>query len=207
MLEGSWAELFGAQRTGKQFAGASFISSGPLNTIFEFSATCQRCDRGVTASTPPRKKSGNLKHIPPMPRSIKKSVAIPQVIRDGLLNQLRDRVIDYPSENAAWIGLARYQLLIGKPHPMTAPIARMHPDDQDLIDDFLGELAVRKLSLKGQFLTRLIREVVAGRDQPSEDEVAQLVPNQLLKWAQMWRQDPSRGIEALITPTSPQVGG
>jgi hypothetical protein len=26
----------------------------------------------------------------------------------------------YPSENAAWIGLARYQLLIGKQHPVTA---------------------------------------------------------------------------------------
>jgi hypothetical protein len=132
-----------------------------------------------------------------MPRSIKKSVAIPQVVRDGLLNQLRDRVIDYPSENAAWIGLARYQLLIGKPHPMTAPIARMHPDDQDLIDDFLSELALRKLSLKGQFLTRLIKEAVAGLDHPTQEKVVELVPSELLRWAKEWRRDPEGCIRKL----------
>ena len=30
----------------------------------------------------------------------------------------------YPSENAVWICLARYQLLIGKPHPVKVAISR-----------------------------------------------------------------------------------
>ena len=47
-----------------------------------------------------------------------------------------------PIENAAWIGLVRYQLLSAKPHPITSAIARMHPDDQDAIDDFCHHTAV-----------------------------------------------------------------
>lgn len=140
-----------------------------------------------------------------MPRSIKKSVAIPQPIRDGLLKQLHNGVIDYPSENAAWIGLARYQLLIGKPHPMTAPIARMHQTDQDLIDDFICELASRGLSLKGQFLARLIKEAVSGLQNPTENAVAELVPRELLRWAVEWRRDPQGFIERLAVGCTSQA--
>jgi len=86
-----------------------------------------------------------------MPRSLKKSITVPNPIREGLLAQIEDGTLDYPSENAAWIGLARYQLIVGKPHAITVAIARMHPEDQDVIDDFLLEVASRGLSLKGQF--------------------------------------------------------
>ena len=118
-----------------------------------------------------------------MARSSKKSITIPNPVREGLVQQMADGTLDYPSENAAWIGLARYQLLIGKPHPVTATIARMHPDDQDVIDDFLLEAARAGLSLKGQLLMRLIREAMGCASSPNEQEVAELVPAELLKMA------------------------
>ena len=95
-----------------------------------------------------------------MSRSTKKSITVPNPIREGLQVQLKQGTLDYPSENAAWIGLVRYQLLSGKPHPITSAIARMHPDDQDVIDDFLLDVAKRGLTLKGQFLSHLIREAL-----------------------------------------------
>lgn len=65
----------------------------------------------------------------------------------GSILPVRDRLSQ--RDNAAWIGLARYQLLIGKPHPVTAAVARMHADDQDVIDDFLLEVSQQGLSLRG----------------------------------------------------------
>lgn len=132
-----------------------------------------------------------------MPRSIKKSIAIPQPVRDALMSQIQDEVLDYPSENAAWIGMARYQLLIGKPHPVTTAIARMHPNDQDVIDDFLLEISRLGLSLKGQFLSRLVHEVVASCADPTEQEVVQLVPAELLRLAKEWKRKPDEVIERL----------
>lgn len=96
--------------------------------------------------------------------------------------------MDYPSENAAWIGLARYQLICGKPHPLTEPIARMHPDEQDVIDDFLLEIANRRLGLKGQLLERLIARVINGDENPSSEVVNRLLPHELLRMAKDWRR-------------------
>jgi len=126
-----------------------------------------------------------------MPRSLKKSIAVPHPIREGLAAQVQGGILDYPSENATWIGLARYQLLIGKPHPVTAAIARMHPDDQDVIDDFLLDLSQRGLSLRGQFLSRVIRRAIDGCEDPTEQEVAGLVPGELLRMAREWRRNPN----------------
>jgi hypothetical protein len=125
-----------------------------------------------------------------MPRSLKRSITVPNPVRDGLLAQLQDGTLDYPSENAAWIGLARYQLLIGKPHPITVAIARMHPDDQDVIDDFLLEVATRGLSLRGQFLSHVVQRAVSGTGDPNEQAVTEMVPGELLKMARAWRRDP-----------------
>ena len=127
-----------------------------------------------------------------MSRSVKKSIAIPQPVREGLNLQIDSGILDYPSENAAWIGLARYQLLIGKPHPVTAAIARMHADDQDVIDDFLLEIASRRLNLRGRLLSRLIHRAINGCSQPNEQEVEQLVPQELLKMAREWRKHPEQ---------------
>jgi hypothetical protein len=127
-----------------------------------------------------------------MSRSIKKSIAIPQSVRDGLASQIESGILDYPSENAAWIGLARYQLLIGKPHPVTVAIARMHQHDQDIIDDFLLEIALRRVNLRGRLLSRLIHQSIHGCAQPNEQEVEQLVPQELLKMAREWRKTPEK---------------
>ena len=122
-----------------------------------------------------------------MARSSKKSITIPNPVREGLVQQMADGTLDYPSENAAWIGLARYQLLIGKPHPVTAAIARMHSDDQDVIDDFLLARARSGESLKGQLLTKLIKATIDGTSSPTEQAVAELLPAELLKMAKHWR--------------------
>jgi hypothetical protein len=136
-------------------------------------------------------------HATAMPRSLKRTITIPNPIREGLLSQLKDGTLDYPSENAAWIGLARYQLIVGKPHPITVAIARMHQTDQDLIDDFLLEVASRGLSLKGLFLAHLVQEAVSGADSPGEQEVAGLVPGELLRMAKAWRKDPNGVMKGL----------
>jgi hypothetical protein len=123
-----------------------------------------------------------------MARSTKKSLTIPNPVREGLMYQQADGTLDYPSDNAAWIGLARYQLIIGKPHPVTAAIARMHPDDQDAIDDFLLEAARSGFSLRGQLLSRLIQQAIHGTTSPTEQQVAELVPTELLKMARRWQR-------------------
>jgi hypothetical protein len=132
-----------------------------------------------------------------MPRSLKRSITVPNPVREGLLAQLQDGTLDYPSENAAWIGLARYQLLIGKPHPITVAIARMHPDDQDVIDDFLLEVASRGLSLRGQFLSHVVERAVSGTSDPTEQSVTAMVPAELLKMARAWRRDPDSVLKTL----------
>ena len=126
-----------------------------------------------------------------MPRSSKKSITVPNPVREGLVAQIHDGTLAYPSENAAWIGLARYQLLIGKPHPVTAPIARMHSDDQDMIDDFLLDLASRGLNLRGQFLSRLIRQTMSAGRVAEEQGISELMPHELLKMASEWRKNPA----------------
>jgi hypothetical protein len=151
-----------------------------------------------TAVTPQEHQiSTYLNHIRSMSRSIKKSIAIPQPVRDALNGQIENGVLDYPSENAAWIGLARYQLLIGKPHPVTAAIALMHQRHQDLIDDFLHAIATNGIGLRGQFLSRLIRQALSGESQPNEQEVQALVPQELLKMAKEWKRNPEKVLTRL----------
>ena len=132
-----------------------------------------------------------------MPRSSKKSIAVTTPVRNALLAQMKAGVLDYPSENALWMGLARYQLIIGKPHPVTAAIARMHADDQDVIDDFLEAIALRGLTLKGQFLEGLVHAVVAGSPHPNEQAVMDLVPAELLKLARAWKKNPAKVLASL----------
>jgi hypothetical protein len=132
-----------------------------------------------------------------MPRSLKKSITVPNPIREGLIAQIQDGTLDYPSENAAWIGLARYQLIVGKPHAITVAIARMHAEDQDVIDDFLLEVASRGLSLKGQFLAHLVQRALDGSKEPGEQELTRLVPGELLQLAKAWKKDPETVLAGL----------
>ncbi len=132
-----------------------------------------------------------------MPRSSKKSIAVTHPVRNGLLAQMKAGVLDYPSENAAWIGLARYQLIVGKPHPITAAIDRMRQPDQDVIDEFLHEVSRRRLTLKGQFLEKLVALGIARCQHPNQQEVTELLPDELLRLAKAWRKEPEKVIASL----------
>lgn len=122
-----------------------------------------------------------------MSRSEKRSLTIPVPVRAGLRLQLDRSVPDYPSENACWIGLARYQLLYGGPHPITSAIARFHPQDQDLIDDFLLELNERGLALRGQFMRHIAERVVGGLPEPNPEEIVRLQATEILGVAKRWK--------------------
>ena len=132
-----------------------------------------------------------------MPRSAKRTITIPHPVREALLDQYEEGILDYRSENGAWIGLARYQLIVGKPHPITAAIDRMRQSDQDTIDDFLHEVSRRRLNLKGQFLSLLVQRAIAGASNPTEQEVTELLPAELLAMARRWRKDPEGALASL----------
>ena len=139
-----------------------------------------------------------------MPRSAKRTITIPHPVREALLDQYEEGILDYRSENGAWIGLARYQLIVGKPHPITAAIDRMRQSDQDTIDDFLHEVSRRRLNLKGQFLEKLVALGVARCQNPTEQEVTELLPDELLRLAKAWRKAPEKVIGSLHA-TSPSI--
>ncbi len=73
----------------------------------------------------------------------------------------------------------------------------MRADDQDAIDDFLEALAVNGLSLKGQFLERLVALGIARCDHPNQQEVTELLPAELLAMARRWRKDPEGALASL----------
>jgi hypothetical protein len=73
----------------------------------------------------------------------------------------------------------------------------MHPDDQDVIDDFLLDLSQRDLSLRGQFLSHLIRQAIDGSSDPTEQEVEGLVPQELLRMAKEWKRSPEKVLAGL----------
>lgn len=127
-----------------------------------------------------------------MSRSTKRSITVPVPVREGLKLQIKEGIIEYPSENAAWIGLARSQLLVGKPHPVTAVIARMYPADQDVIDDFLLEIAAKRINLHGRLLAQVDQEAICRWSSPNGQTVEQILPQEILKLAREWRKHPKR---------------
>lgn len=133
-----------------------------------------------------------------MPRSTKKSINIPNPLREGLGIHLKDGTLDYPSENAAWIGLVRFQMLSGETHTISSAIARMHPGEQDAIDDLVLELAKLGLTRGGLFLTHLTEVALSGNGNLTPKDAAHLVTLQLLKMAKDWRRNPKEVIECLI---------
>lgn len=130
-----------------------------------------------------------------MPRSTRRSFAIPHPLNDGLEKQLADKVIDYPSTNAAINGLILYQLLSGKEHTLTSRIAYMHNDHQDAIQDFAQELTERNLSVMGSFIRRVAERVAAGEPEPDPKEIERKHSDQILEWALRWQ----RGDETVWT--------
>jgi len=72
-------------------------------------------------------------------RSSSKSFKIPVALLDAVdhLRQPGQPLADYPSTNAAIIGLIAYTVAFPRPHELTAGLSRLHPDDQDKVHDFL----------------------------------------------------------------------
>ena len=134
-----------------------------------------------------------------MPRSAKKSVAIPHPNLDGLKEQQKRRLFRYPSDNALIVGLIRYQLIIGKSHPITEEIARMHPEDQDTIDDFLLELNKRGLSLGGSFLEHVVERTVSEEKNPDTETIIRLQASKILELANRLRDGDSELWEELAS--------
>lgn len=73
----------------------------------------------------------------------------------------------------------------------------MHAGDQVVIDVFLLEVGSVGLSLRGRFLAHLVREAVSGADSPGEQEVAGLVPSELLRKAKARKKDPEEVLAGL----------
>lgn len=83
-------------------------------------------------------------------RSAPKSVKIPVALLDAIeiLRQPGRPLADYPSVNAALVGLIRYAIAFPRPHDLTTGIARCLPDEQDAIDDLLVIVAREKIDLR-----------------------------------------------------------
>ena len=72
-------------------------------------------------------------------RSSSKSFKIPVPLLDGLdfLRQTGQPMADYPSTNAAVIGLIAYAVAFPREHQLTAGLSLLRPEEQDLVHDFL----------------------------------------------------------------------
>jgi hypothetical protein len=77
-------------------------------------------------------------------RSAPRTVKIPVPLIDTVeyLRRPGHPFTDYPSTNAALVGLLRYAIAFPRPHELTAGIARLPAADQDQIDDLIAK-AVR----------------------------------------------------------------
>jgi len=85
-------------------------------------------------------------------RSIARTVKVPIPIIEAIecLRKPGQPLSDYPSTNAALVGLLRYAIAFPKPHRLTAGIARLPQSEQDEIDDFLAECARTGRSLSDE---------------------------------------------------------
>jgi hypothetical protein len=83
-------------------------------------------------------------------RSAPRTVKIPVPLLEAVdhLRQPGQPLADYPSTNAALVGLLRYAVAFPRPHELTAGIARLPAADQDKIDDLLASAARSGLDLR-----------------------------------------------------------
>lgn len=70
-------------------------------------------------------------------RSVPKTAKIPAPIWEALRELRRGVLKDYPSDNAALVGILVYVVTFPIPHKLTAALARRPADEQDLVHDFL----------------------------------------------------------------------
>lgn len=75
----------------------------------------------------------------------------------------RAEALGYPSISAYYKGLARYDMLVQGPHPMTLPWAHLSMAKQDEIDAKVLRLTQTGVGERGQLLRRIM-----GRRKDSE---------------------------------------
>ncbi len=78
-----------------------------------------------------------------MARTTPKTVKAPKAILEAISIHRQAGGVwgDYPSDNAALVGLLRYAVVFPCYHHLTVAIAHMRPEQQDAIDDFLCRAA------------------------------------------------------------------
>jgi hypothetical protein len=54
----------------------------------------------------------------------------------------------YPSRNAAIVALIAYAVAFPRPHQLTAALAKMSPEDRDIVHDFLLKAAKEEINLR-----------------------------------------------------------
>jgi len=54
----------------------------------------------------------------------------------------------YPSRNAAIVGLIAYAVAFPRPHQLTAALAKMSPEEQDIVHDLLLKAAKEGINLR-----------------------------------------------------------
>ena len=84
-----------------------------------------------------------------------RSIKLPADLYDAA--ELRAKALGYPSLNAYFKGLLRYDLLIQGSHPLTLPWASLPLGQQDKIDAHLLDITKAGKGEKGQYLEHLMK--------------------------------------------------
>ena len=122
-----------------------------------------------------------------MGRSKKLSLTITQPVAEGMEILQERGQINYRSKNAAHLGLARYALMFPRKHSITEAIDQMHPDMQDVIDDFILEMTDRELNLGGTWLRHMVDRAMAKLPEPEAESIERITAQQILELAQRWQ--------------------
>lgn len=111
------------------------------------------------------------------------SVSIKMSRRLRRILDQRAKQLGYPSYSAYAKYTQIYDLMIGKPHTVTAEMARQPVVEQDAIEEEVVAMYERGEAYKGQYFERMVQEAakeVANGEHLAEETVAQRVIKKLL---------------------------
>jgi hypothetical protein len=91
-------------------------------------------------------------------RSIRASEAFWEIM------EIRAKAAGYESVNAFMIGLGRFEAMIQKPHPMTAPLAKKSTLEQAKLDADLLKIVKRGKPLKGSLFEHIVQRMKEGEE-------------------------------------------
>jgi hypothetical protein len=82
---------------------------------------------------------------------------------------------EYPSYNAYVTWLIFYDMLVHKPHHITAPLARAHVDDQDKLIDEVVDAYQQGRNLHGSWFENKVRKALAELESAGQMEFSQIL--------------------------------